>query len=182
MNHFLFEDILNSIYDQKIKEFTVECLKSAPDELNVIPASTSGKYHPEECCKEGGLVAHIRRACFFGKILADARDWNAQDIRGDVLLSALLLHDIGKKGSYGRDFKAYVNHPIVAAQMIEQFKHIIPVGVFATIKNCVLHHMGPFGPESTKKKMEDYTTLELMTYYADYLSSKKCFTISKNGE
>lgn len=178
MNHLVFEDVLRSIYNQEIKAFVVACLGKADKELEEIPASTSGKYHPAECCEKGGLVKHIIRACFFGKILADSRDWKHDDIRGDVLMAALLLHDIGKKGSYGKNFKEYENHPIVAAKMIEEFKSMIPPNIFLTISNCVKYHMGPFSGPSWRKDLKDYTTLELMTYYADYLSSKKCFTIS----
>jgi len=179
MNHMLFEEILNQIHNQNIKKFVIECLKKAPDELNTIPASTSGKYHPEECCKEGGLVAHIKRACFFATILLDSHKINCQDIKGDVLLASVLLHDIGKKGEYGKNYSEYVNHPLVAATMIEEFKSLIPPNIFKTIQNCVKFHMGPFSNSVWGKNINDYTMLELMTYYSDYLASKKCFTILK---
>lgn len=180
MNHMLFEDILSQIYDTNIKKFTIECLKKAPAELDKIPASTSGKYHPAECCVEGGLVAHICRACFFASIFIKSHNMENSDIKGDVLIASVLLHDIGKKGDYGRNFKEYVNHPIVAANMISEFANLVPNGIFKAIQNCIRFHMGPWTPESIKKPMSEYTMLELLTYYSDYYASQKTLTITRS--
>lgn len=176
MNYTVFTDILDQIHDNNIRNFTVECLKDAADEINTIPASISGKYHPLEATKEGGLIWHIQRACWFGYKLIESYQWNKDDIRGDIVLSALLLHDIGKKGHYAKYYE-YVNHPKTAAIMIEKHKNMLDEKVFKLISGCVLHHMGPFGDKFWKKEISKYNILELMVYNADYLSSQKMIKV-----
>lgn len=176
MNHLLLNDIINQIHNQDIVNFTIECLKDAPSELETIPASTSGKYHPEEATKEGGLIWHIQRACWFGYQFIQAYQWENDDIRGDIIISALLLHDIGKKGHYSKYWE-YVDHPKVAAEMIERHKNMLPEKVFKLIQGCVKHHMGPFGGKFWKKDIGKYNILELTVYNADYMSSKKSLRV-----
>ncbi len=174
MNINVFEDILNNIHNNEIKKFTIEVLKTVPDYIETIPASSSGKYHPIEATKKGGLVFHIRRACFFANMFFNAYKFENTDIKGDIVLSALLLHDIGKKEKYNNYFKDYVNHPINAVNDYMKFhKDILNEKVYNIIKNCVLHHMGPWTPKSIKKDIKKYNLLELIVYNSDYLSSQK---------
>lgn len=176
MNHLLFSDIINQIHDNNIRNFTIECLKDAPAELDTIPASTSGKYHPEEATKEGGLVWHIQRACWFGYQFIEGYQWEKEDIRGDIILSAILLHDIGKKSHYNKYWE-YVDHPKTAAHMIERHKNMLDEKIFRLIHGCVLNHMGPFGGKYWKKEITKYNILELAVYNADYLASKKTLKV-----
>jgi len=176
MNHHLYDDILNQIHDSKIRDFTIKCLDDAPAELDVIPASKSGKYHPEDACKEGGLVWHVQRACWFGYQFIEAYQWDKDDIRGDIVLSALLLHDIGKKSEYAKYWE-YVDHPKTASAMIAKHKNMLDPKVFATISSCVLHHMGPFGGKFWKKLITKYNILELTVYNADFLASRKTLKV-----
>ncbi len=173
MNYKLFENVLNQIERKDIRDFTIACLKDAPDFLDNVPASVSGKYHPEEATKQGGLVWHVKRACWFANMFFGAFKWGVDNIRTDIILSALLLHDIGKQESYGKDYFKYVNHPLTAGKMIEKHKNMIPEKVFKIIQNCVHQHMHVFGPKSIVKNTEDLNICELIVYQCDYLSSKK---------
>jgi len=173
MNYKLFDNVLSQIFNKDIRNFTIACLKDAPDYLDKIPASTSGKYHPDECCGEGGLVIHVKMACWYANLFFSAFKWGVDNIRTDIILSALLLHDIGKQESYGKDYWKYVNHPLTAGKMIEKNKHMIPEKVFKIIQNCVHQHMHVFGPKSIVKNTEDLNICELIVYQCDYLSSKK---------
>jgi len=172
MKYTVFNDILNQIHNEAVRKFTIECLKAAPDELDVIPTSKSGKYHPPEANKEGGLIWHIQRACYFGNTFMQAYKWEKDDIRGDIILSSLLLHDIGKKAEY-KNFWEYTDHPKTAAGMISKYKNILPEKVFKMIHGCVLHHMGPFGGKFFMKPIKDYNILEILVYNSDFLASRK---------
>ena len=99
MDHRIFNDVLKNIFNEDIKKFTIACLEKAPKFLETIPTSSSGKYHPAECNEKSGLCVHVKRACYFASIFIKMNDW-MDKIEGDILLSALLLHDMGKKESY----------------------------------------------------------------------------------
>jgi len=182
MNHRVFSGILNQIHNQQIREFTIQCLKDSPDFLNIIPASTSGKYHPHEATLKGGLVWHIQRACWFGNMFFTSYQWDANNIKADVVLSALLLHDIGKKSSYGKSYWEYKNHPLIAGKMISINAKMIPEKVFKLIRKCVEHHMGPWTPKSILKDIQDYNLCELIVYQSDYLSSLRNIKVLSESE
>lgn len=173
MNINKFKSILDQINNPKIKEFTIACLKDVPDYFNKIPASTSGKYHPTQATKEGGLIWHVQRACYFANLFFEAYKIDGKDIRGDIVLSALLLHDIGKKEKYGNKYWEYVNHPITATKITKKHRDILPEKVYNIIENCILHHMGPWTPNSVKKPITKYNFLELVVYHSDFMSSRK---------
>lgn len=168
------EYVLEAITNKPIRAFARKCLEDADPILNTIPASVSGKYHPVECCKPGGLVVHIQRACYFTFMFIKSHKYET-DLRGDILLTSILLHDIAKKERYSGN--EYTMHPINAAKMIESNKDMIPEKVFKIIQSCVKYHMGPWTPTSFKKEMYSYTHLEMLTYLADYLASQKTIVI-----
>ena len=110
---------------------------------------------------------------WFANMFFGAFKWGVDNIRTDIILSALLLHDIGKQESYGKDYFKYVNHPLTAGKMIEKHKAMLPEKVFKIIQNCVHQHMHVFGPKQIIKNTEDLNICELIVYQCDYLSSKK---------
>ena len=62
MKSEVFETELNYISDDKIRDSTRYLLEKLPDYFYTMPASTSGKYHPEFSLGEGGLVRHTKAA------------------------------------------------------------------------------------------------------------------------
>jgi 23S rRNA maturation-related 3'-5' exoribonuclease YhaM len=173
MNPKILEPAIKQIYSETIRSFVITCLQDVPDYIAEIPASSTGKYHHKTSLGKGGLINHIFRACHFGKYFLDAYGIKPEDIKGDIVFAALILHDIGKKENYDKDYKSYINHPITAVEMISKHKHMLPESVFTIIKNAILWHMGPWSPESVKKEIGQYTQIELIVFNSDYLSSKK---------
>lgn len=165
-------DIINQINDEKIRLFVQTVLNSLPDEFYLMRTSITGKYHPPECNEVGGIIVHIQRACYFGKLFIDSCKWDRNDIRGDLLIAAILLHDIGKKEKYNNGWE-YPNHPIEGMKFASHFKNLITEAQYNCISGCILHHMGIFGPKSILKPLNKYNMLELYTYQADFLASKK---------
>ena len=173
MKFQVFNSVLSQINNKDIRLFTVECLKDAPDFLETVPASVSGKYHPPEACEKGGLCWHVLAACHYATIFFKAFKWETNEIRADIILSALLLHDIGKQESYSGKFWAYKNHPLTAGKMISRYKDLLPEKAFNLIHSCVIHHMGPWTPPNIIKAINRYNICELIVYQSDYLSSQK---------
>jgi hypothetical protein len=176
MNYEQLLPIIKNIGNESIRNFTIACLQDAPKELETIPASVSGKFHPPKACEEGGLIWHIKRTCYFANMFFNSFKWKSENIKGDIVLSALLLHDICKKGAYG-NYWEYVDHPTNAAKFIEKHKNMLPEKIFKIIQNCVMFHMGPFGPKKINKEMEEYKFLELIVYQCDYLASQQSIKI-----
>lgn len=172
-------DIINQINNKEIREFTTAVLNTVDDSFYKMPTSSSGKFHPAECNGEGGLVRHVQRACYFAKLFIDSQKWDADNVRADLLLASVLLHDIGKKEKYA-EYKEYYNHPIVGANMLESFKGMLHPKYYQTIYDCVLRHMSIWGPKSVQK--EHYTILETYTYLADFLASKKDIVINPSAK
>ena len=172
-------DIINQINNKDIREFVMAVLNSVDDSFYTMSASSSNKYHPAECNGEGGLVRHVQRACYFGKLFIDSQKWDADNVRADILLASILLHDIGKKEKYA-EYREYYNHPIVGAKMLESFKGMIHPKYFQLIQDCVKCHMSIWGPKSVQK--ENYTVLETFTYLADFLASKKDIVIDPTAK
>lgn len=175
MNYHLFDNVLNNISNEAIRKFTINVLDACDPILEKIPASISGKYHPAECCGEGGLVNHVLRACYFGSMAIKSLNIDKDDIKGDIILSALLLHDIAKKARYSGN--EYNMHPVIAANYLDTFKGNLSDNVFSLIKNSVLWHMGPWTPNSHKKSMTKYNLIEFIVYQSDYLASQKTIEI-----
>jgi 23S rRNA maturation-related 3'-5' exoribonuclease YhaM len=178
MNHELFSDILRNIKNEKIRNFTIECLKLADPILETIPTSVTGKYHPPECNGPGGLVKHIRRACHFASVLMRANNWDINEIKGDILYSAVLLHDIGKLGDYTGCGWKYKKHAQLACEIADKKKDMLPEPIFKTIRNCILHHMSSWGDTAIKKPVEKYTQLEYLTFLSDYFAAQKDIVIN----
>jgi hypothetical protein len=89
----------------------------------------------------------------------------------DVVIAALLLHDIWKN-----DFK---KHSSRAGQYLLDFigknaDRYGPVGVdtLAAIVRAIRHHMGLWAEPEFKKPITDYDLIELVVYTADYISSR----------
>ena len=91
-----FSDELASLTPD-IRGFVVDAFQQyCPDHFWEIPASTSGKYHPQIVLGEGGLVRHVKLAIWWGRELCKA---NPEPINENQVVAALLLHDIWKNGS-----------------------------------------------------------------------------------
>lgn len=176
MNYTNLQGIINNIYNKSIRDFTVKCLKEAPDFLSEIPASK--KYHPLPARAKGGLIWHIQYACWYANLFMQAYKWDCDgkkkvnNIKGDIVLSSLLLHDIGKMQKYP-NWWDYINHPVVAVKMIQKNKSMLDERIWKYISQCVMHHMGPFGGDSFMKPLTKYNLLELVVYNSDFLSSRQ---------
>ena len=116
MNKDIFKNELLQIKDVSIKEFTRNTLLNVPDYFFIAQASSTGKYHPACTCCEGGLLIHVKRAFYIANRLCEG--WGIFNLERDIVLSAILLHDIAKtphndpKYTYA-DFE---NHPINASK------------------------------------------------------------------
>jgi len=176
---------VNLIVDKSIKEFTIRTLENAPDYFYKAMASSTGKYHPTCTNKEGGLIIHVKRATYIVNRLCDG--YGIKDIDRDIVLSAIILHDIAKVPSPKENpqitYADYENHPINAEKYWFGEKETIELGIdnLAKITNCIRYHMGLWTPQFIKKGIKDYTLLELIVYTADYIATTKDLITPKDN-
>ena len=119
----LFKDELNYIKSEDLKKSLVVILKSLPDYWYSVPASSTGKYHPEYALGEGGLLRHSKAAMRIGyELLSDpviGEKYNEHE--KDLLLISLLVHDGLKSGNPKEKYTRF-DHPILMANYILENK------------------------------------------------------------
>ena len=95
-----FSKELEYIKSEKIKNACQKMIELLPDYFFEVPASSTGKYHPEYALGEGGLLRHTKAAVRIAyELLNDPciGDKYTQDEK-DLMIMALILHDGLKSG------------------------------------------------------------------------------------
>ena len=111
----LFINEINDIKGDNARKFAEELIGNADDYFFSVPASSSGKYHPQFDLGLGGLVRHTRCVTFFAEAMAESLDFD--DDTTDLLIIAALAHDIRKQGdNTGHTVR---EHPILASKYVK---------------------------------------------------------------
>jgi DNA polymerase elongation subunit (family B) len=183
MKSDILKNEINLISNKEIREFVIQTLENAPDYFYEGMASSTGKYHPSCTCKKGGLIVHVKRVIYFINRMCGG--FKIENIERDIVLAAGILHDIAKVDKNKSTYVDYENHPINAekyfAKDIKLHKepNQTTIGI---INEIIRNHMGLWTPESIKKSLDKYSTLELVVYIADYLAATKDLVTPKDGE
>lgn len=171
---------LSLIDDKDIKAFVIEILNKVPNEFHIIAASSTGKHHPSQSNGTGGLVRHILATLYFAKELFYAYDPPA--IHRDIVLGALILHDIGKAMDEP--------HDIVAATNLRWLARKYDNPAINALVEGVRWHMGRWATGSTdcnplevgqKFWPHSFTDIEQLVHLADYMASRKRVDLTKLG-
>ena len=175
----MFINEIGDIKDADLKAFATELIANADDYFFVVPASSSGKYHPPFDLGDGGLVRHTRLVAYMAKSLAESYCFSDYDT--DCLIVAALAHDIKKQGN-GDTGHTVWDHPILAMHYVQEiygktnFK--VPADTIEKISNAVSSHMGKWGNEprfckgNTPLPMP-VTEFDKALQAADYVASRK---------
>ena len=139
----VFEKELSYIENEVLRDIVSETLDNTPEYIKDIPASATGKYHPEYSFGQGGLVRHIKASIGIAKSLLGTEMFNStiydynnfeynrhsysrydEDIYThenfkDVCYSALLLHDC-MKADDTPEHKTLFNHPLLASDLFNK--------------------------------------------------------------
>lgn len=169
------------------KEAAKEMIHAVPSYFWIIPASTSGKYHPESDLGAGGLLRHsltvfhmvdelCRNEAMFGKIPESGIP---------LLKFAALFHDCMKCGNndiFSDDLHTVHEHPLLSSALIrEKCSGIIGNMTLSVICNAVSSHMGQWNTSSYSKIALPIpiTTTEKALHYCDYVASRKFVKFNK---
>lgn len=167
---------INSIF---IKSFVRAMLEKVPEYFYVIPASSTGKYHPEFALGNGGLVRHTKAALriaitFFENPILSPFNRDEKDI----ILASIMLHDTVKHGLIKQEYTVH-EHPLLVEKLwtSDMIPTMAPeqAKIVNQIFSCIRSHMGPWTTSNYSHyelpKPED--KLERFVHMCDYISSKK---------
>lgn len=147
---------IHDIKDKDIQNFVRKALNELVDEkFFIIPASSTGKYHPTYSAGVGGLLRHTKAACYIGKALCEAEMICQED--KDLIQAALILHDINKPAK---------EHPYLVRETLSPLKEEFP-STYEKVIELIESHHGQWGeyPINTYQKR--------IVHLADYISSQK---------
>ena len=174
----IFDVEINYMHDKRIKDATKKLVDMLPDYFFIVPASSSGKYHPKCSNVEGGLVNHTKLAVRIAKELFD----NAMvftkftEHDQDLIVLALIMHDGFKNGLTQEKYVRF-DHPIISAEFTRD--HAEEVGLTKEegdiLYDIISSHMGVFNTSPYSKVVLPLpkTTMHKFVHLCDDLSSKK---------
>lgn len=169
----MFANEIGYIADENLKKFAEKVLEDADDYFFTVPASSSGKYHPQFSLGESGLVRHTRVVAFFAKCIGESMMFNQHDI--DLLVIAAIAHDIKKQGDNANGHTVG-NHPEIAKNYIlvvgTENENLISMDDTRKIASAVYSHMGKWGHENDNMPLPE-TDFDKALQSADYLASRK---------
>lgn len=180
MKNKLFEPILNTFENEDIKSFAEACIDAAPEYWHHVPASSTGKYHPDYALGDGGLIRHtIALVRFLNYMLEiDCIKTQFTSRERDLLRVAGIAHDMMKSGGqeeYNWSKWTRFDHPLLAAKFIQSIDGLsneekIYIGM------AISSHMGQWNtdkrhPDIVLPKPE--SKAQIILHLADYLASRK---------
>lgn len=183
----VFSKEIGLIHSSLIVDFTIEILSILPSYFWTIPASTSGKYHPEYALGEGGLIRHTKAAVHIAKALFELHDFD--QYTKDLIISAIILHDGCKCGfpKEGEEPQTQFDHPDLIGQLI--LEHAAKnkwnySRLFAAYEvfNLTASHMGKWnkrdlGNNQIYELDLPFTEAQKFVHECDYLASRKFIEI-----
>ena len=167
---------LNLIRDKNLREFITEYMeKFAPDYFYVVPASSTGKYHPKYALGVGGLVRHTKACVAIAEDLLSLEQ--NRGLNHDNIISALLIHDTFKQG-LGTSGHTKFEHPLFSANALQLFsKEYRPdmTEVAYDIAKLVITHMGEWNTSKYSRVTlpKPVSEEQKFVHMCDYLASRK---------
>ena len=146
-----------------------------PDYFWIVPASSSGKYHPECDLGNGGLVRH---SVMVAKVALDLLETEIfvknTLVNQDLVIITGLFHDVLKQG-YESTGRTEFEHPEYAAQFLKEKFDIPDTGYKLIICDAIRTHMGKWNTSKYSDTVlaTPQTDFERLIHVADFTASRK---------
>ena len=187
----LLEEYFHSVQDENVKKFMEQCIETIPEYWYTVPASSTGKYHPNYALGNGGLMRHtIALLRFFDRLVRNTMYGSAFTNREmDLLRVACLMHDSRKSGS-DEDFAVSkytkFDHPILAANVVRSIEtEYITDEEKEMVANAIESHMGQWNIDPYNKcKVElplPTNKYQKIVHLVDYLAAQKGVEVQFDG-
>ena len=153
------------IGSREVRRLAEAILRCAPGDLWEQPSSRSGQHHPPDEVHRGGAVLHAKRCVCVAMHLSRAFD--IEPIDRDVLIAAMLVHDIGVNTCADDREADYLQHPLRVREMTDALSgrpH------YDAVMSVVEAHMGRWGPA---EHWQHPSPLQKLGHLADFIASRR---------
>lgn len=176
MKKDVFNVELEKISDEKIRKSTEIILNMLPDYFYEVPASSSGRWHPDFSLGEGGLVRHVKVAFRIGEeLFRDSVFCPFDQHKKDLIRMAILLHDGFKSGIVNSGHTAF-HHPILMYDFIldNKEKLLMKENDAEDVARMIASHMGPWNKDKDGYEMLPLPREndEIFVHLCDYIASR----------
>ena len=180
MKYQFIQEIMK-IHNEKLGLALLALTSRLPDYFWEIPASSTGKYHPQCDLGEGGLVRHsIMVATIADELVTSELFVEDTELNHDIARAAGLFHDCLKNGPVGEDgsYNEHTDfmHPVYASNFIAGgLSGEVDPEIVTAIADSIASHMGKW---NTSKYAEGElkvpeTPMQKLVHCADYTASRK---------
>lgn len=177
----VFTQELKNIKTMLHQEIAKICIMNAPEYFWVIPASSTGKYHPKSSLGVGGLVRHTKSVSAIAEIFLGhpKNDDLSQEDKDDIRV-ACLIHDMVKLGDDPKGYTVH-DHPLLVRTVLCPYEPQdsttpdIIIDTWDRICDLVSSHMGTW---NTSKNSDivlpvPQTRKQNIVHMSDYIASRK---------
>ena len=189
--HYLLDKELSYIKDENKRKFCELCLDGLPDYFWEVPASSTGKYHPNYSLGVEGLKRHVQGAMRIAiELFRCEACFNLTEDDMDNILIAIALHDGFKSGTqeeYMKNKYTKHTHPILSAKYVQEMyeKHpdLISKEDAIEISKLIASHMGKWNVSNFSDVVLPIpsTSAEKFVHLVDFLGSRKCLEVDFNA-
>jgi hypothetical protein len=182
----MFEKEVSLIESEIVRDIVKQGISLLPDFFFSLPASSSGKYHPNYALGDGGLYRHVQAAVIIAEELFRMEEYDFSPIEKDEIRAALILHD-GMKQGRERNGHTLFEHPRLMAL---ELRHSVELQddswspIFNNILDSIESHMGQWNTDKYSGKPElprPITKMQKFVHLCDYLASRKQLEVNFNS-
>ncbi len=174
----MFEKEIEYIKNERYKDNVKILISLLPDYFFIVPASSTGKYHPSFALGNKGLLRHTKVAVRIAKEL-----FNDESVSGaytnnekDLMIIALIMHDGLKSGLEKSEYTKF-EHPILACEYIKENKSKLEFSdkELEFICHVISSHMGPWNTNNYSDVIlpKPESRFQRFVHMCDYLASRK---------
>ncbi len=191
----MLQNEILTIKNKNIRDVITEVLQNAPTYFWEIPASSTGKHHPEYALKENGLVNHIRAGIM---LIEDTFKNNTimnvffpeghSELIKDCIRGAYLIHDCCKSGLDNVPVPhTCIEHPLLVKELTKKIKKSTIMKLSEQERSCLSYmmgavekHMGEWITDCKGNKILDTPKngLEKFIHMVDYYASRKFLEVN----
>lgn len=186
--HSLFKEELEHIKNDDVRNLAKELLNRLPEYFFIVPASSTGKYHPSYCTGNGGLVRHTKATIRIAVDLLRLEMYANVAGNSDAIILALLLHDGWKHGKLEEDESvstySKADHARICSDWLRQQTDICNKEYLDLIANLILTHMGQWNMNNYTGDIfapKPQTPSQCFVHLCDYLASRKSLEVNFNA-